>query len=65
MLHEVELPPPAGCHRLMTAEAEGLGRCTECGMAYAVYRCSDGWRALGTDGSCRCGNREFTVLSGD
>ena len=47
----------------MAAETEALGRCTECGMTYAIYRGPDGWRALGTDGSCRCGHREFAVLS--
>ena len=49
----------------MTAEAEALGRCTECGMTYTVYRGAEGWRALGTDGSCQCGNLEFSVLSDD
>lgn len=47
----------------MTAEVEALGRCTECGHVYAVYRLSGCWRALGTDGDCHCGNDEFEVLS--
>jgi hypothetical protein len=49
----------------MAAETEALGRCTECGKTYTLYEDPSGWRALGTDGSCRCGNEEFTVLSGD
>lgn len=47
----------------MTAQTEALGRCTECGATYAIYEGPEGWRALGTDGSCRCGNGEFAVLS--
>ncbi|MFC6942892.1 hypothetical protein ACFQE8_23530 [Salinirubellus sp. GCM10025818] len=47
----------------MTAETEALGRCTECGQVYAVYRTTESWRALGTDGDCRCGNAEFEILS--
>lgn len=47
----------------MTAESEALGKCKECGQIYAVYERSGRWRALGTDGDCRCGNGEFEVLS--
>lgn len=49
----------------MTAEADALGRCTECGTTYAIFSSAEGWRALGTDGSCQCGNGDFTVLSDD
>lgn len=47
----------------MTAEAEAMGRCTECGQIYAIYEREGCWRVLGTDGDCHCGNAEFTVLS--
>lgn len=63
MLRQVELLPPVGWHHPMTAETQALGRCSECGTAYAIYEGAEGWRALGTDGSCQCGNRDFTVLS--
>ena len=49
----------------MASEAEALGQCIECAATYPLYRKDGEWRALGTDGNCRCGNGEFTVLSGD
>lgn len=47
----------------MAAEPEGIGRCTDCGSMYAIYRNNEGWHAIGTDGSCQCGNDEFAALS--
>lgn len=47
----------------MPIETESLGRCTECGTAYPLYRESEKWHPVGTDGSCQCGNREFTSMS--
>ena len=47
----------------MVAETEALGDCAECGNIYAVYRKDEDWYALGTDGDCKCGNDEFTIIS--
>ena len=47
----------------MTAETEALGECVEWGDIYAVYRKSEDWSVLGTDGDCKRGNDEFTILS--
>ncbi len=40
----------------------GLGRCTDCGAVYPVCRSDAGWRAVGTDGTCRCGGDQFTLM---
>lgn len=40
----------------------GLGRCTDCEAAYPVCRSDGGWRAVGTDGTCRCGGDQFTLM---
>lgn len=47
----------------MAAETDALGRCTECGKAYAAFKDGEEWRILGTDGNCSCGNGELTILS--
>lgn len=49
----------------VTAETEALGRCTECEKTYAVFKNGGKWRVVGTDGTCSCGNDEFTVLSAE
>jgi hypothetical protein len=43
------------------AGPEALGVCTQCGRSYPVFRDGDRWHPIGTDGTCRCGGREFTV----
>lgn len=40
---------------------ETFGKCTECGAIYPAQKAENGGlRPVGTDGSCRCGNTEFT-----
>ena len=47
----------------MAAETDALGKCTECGKTYAVFRAEEDWHPVGTDGTCSCGNGEFTALA--
>lgn len=49
----------------MAASTDALGKCTECAAIYALYKSERGWRVLGTDGNCRCGSSDFTVLSAE
>jgi hypothetical protein len=51
-------------HRRDTAPS-GLGRCTDCEAVYPVCRSDEGWRAVGTDGTCRCGGDQFTLMKPD
>lgn len=44
------------------ADPNGLGRCTACESVYPVRRIEDGWRAVGTDGRCRCGGEDFVPI---
>jgi len=40
----------------------GVGQCTDCGAVYPIRRYAGAWHAVGTDGTCRCGGAEFTLL---
>lgn len=40
-----------------------VGRCTECAKIYTVIESTDGNPLpSGTDGTCTCGNDEFTIV---
>jgi hypothetical protein len=40
----------------------GLGRCADCEAVYPIRRYGGNWRAVGTDGTCRCGGGKFTLV---
>lgn len=43
----------------------GLGLCASCGAVYPVRRQGDDWRAIGTDGACRCGEDDFRLMQAE
>lgn len=47
------------------ATPSGLGRCTDCEAVYPIRRSGEGWRAVGTDGTCRCGGDQFTLMKSE
>jgi hypothetical protein len=45
------------------ATPSGLGQCTDCEAVYPIRRYGGDWRAVGTDGTCRCGGDEFRLMN--
>ena len=39
--------------------------CTDCNSTYPAQLAGDGYRPIGTDGTCDCGNDEFEPINGD
>ncbi|MCD2201433.1 MULTISPECIES: hypothetical protein [unclassified Halobacterium] len=39
--------------------------CTDCSSTYPAQQAGDGYRPIGTDGTCDCGNDEFEPIDAD